>query len=73
MNGLMHSTDLTLNGFMHSTDYALRGVGMGVEQAMANPLVKVGIFGLALYGAAVATGFTSPPKKKRKARRRRNP
>lgn len=57
-----------IHGLMHSTDLTLRGVGMGVEQAMANPLVKTAIFGLALYGAGVMAGVVKP-----KAKRRRNP
>jgi hypothetical protein len=55
-------------GIMHSTDLTLRGIGMGVEQAMANPMIKVAVVGLAAYGAAVALGWAKP-----KAKRRRNP
>jgi hypothetical protein len=66
-SGLMHSGDFA--GFMHSTDFALRGIGMGVDQAMQNPVVKVAVFGLAAYGAACVLGIAHP----KPARRRRNP
>jgi hypothetical protein len=55
-------------------NFALAGLGSGVDQAMANPLIKLGVLALAVYGAATLYGAVSPkpmPRRKNPGRRRR--
>jgi hypothetical protein len=59
-----------------SAPSSLAGLGMGVDQAMANPVVKAGVMALALYGGAVLFGQLTKKKPRRRnpgKKRRKNP